>query len=92
MRAVQQGLVTRAKNILVTPKTEWPVIDAEPSTIGDIYKRYVLILAAVPVVAGLIGNLLFGYSVMGMTFRMAPVTALSSAIMPVPVSVTVTTT
>ena len=60
MAAIQQGLVDRAKNILITPKTEWPVIDAEPSSIGDIYKRYVLILAAIPVVAGLSGNLLFG--------------------------------
>ena len=81
MAAIQQGLVDRTKNILITPKTEWPVIDAEPSSIGDIYKRYVLILAAIPVVAGLIGNLLFGYSVLGMTFKLAPITALSSAIL-----------
>ena len=31
------SLVERVKNILVTPKTEWPRIDAEPATIGSIY-------------------------------------------------------
>lgn len=80
MAVIRQGLVERAKNILITPKTEWPVIEAEPSSIGDIYKNYVLILAAIPVAAGLVGNLLFGYTIAGMTFRMAPVTAIGSAI------------
>lgn len=80
MTAIQQGLVNRARNILVTPKTEWPVIDAEPASIGDVYRKYVLILAAIPVLAGLIGNLLFGYTIAGMTFRMTPVTAIGSAI------------
>lgn len=80
MAFTHAGLVERAKNILVTPKTEWPVIDAEPATIGDVYKNYVLILAAVPALASLIGNSLFGYSVLGVMFRMPIVTALSSAI------------
>lgn len=53
-------LVTRVKNILLTPRTEWPVIDAEPSTIGGIYKSYVMILAAIPAVAFIIGMLLIG--------------------------------
>jgi hypothetical protein len=26
------NLITRAQNILLTPKTEWPVIAAEPET------------------------------------------------------------
>lgn len=53
-------LVQRVKNILMTPKTEWPVIDSEPDTIGGIYKNYVMILAAIPPVCLLIGLLLFG--------------------------------
>lgn len=55
----QKSLVDRAKDIIVTPKTEWPVIDAEPSTIGGIYTSYVMILAAIPPVATAIGLLLF---------------------------------
>jgi hypothetical protein len=54
------SLVERAKNILMTPKTEWPVIDAEPSTIGGIYRNYVIILAAIGPIAGAIGLLLMG--------------------------------
>ncbi|KQX25578.1 MULTISPECIES: Yip1 family protein [unclassified Sphingomonas] len=80
MVSAHPGLVERAKNILVTPRTEWPVIDAEPSTVGGIYKNYVLVLAAIPAIAGLIGNALFGYSVLGVAYRVPIVTALSSAI------------
>ena len=54
------SLVERVKNILMTPKTEWPRIDAEPATIGGIYTSYVMILAAIPPVCLLIGMLLIG--------------------------------
>ena len=53
-------LIERVKNILITPKTEWPVIDAEPATIGGIYRNYVMILAAIGPVCLLIGLLVFG--------------------------------
>ena len=53
-------LVQRVKNILMSPKTEWPVIDSEPATIGGIYKNYVMILAAIGPVCMLLGLLLFG--------------------------------
>lgn len=53
-------LIQRVKNILTTPKTEWPAIDAEPDTIGGIYKNYVMILAAIAPVCLLIGLLVFG--------------------------------
>jgi hypothetical protein len=80
MAAVQSTLANRAKNMIVTPKTEWPVIDIEPTSIGDIYRSYVFPLAAIPAVAGLIGNMLFGVSVLGTTYRMSPVTAISGAV------------
>jgi hypothetical protein len=66
-------LIQRVKNILMTPKTEWPVIDSEPSTIGGIYKNYVMILAAIPPVCMLIGLLLFGipYFVFPMSYLLA---------------------
>ena len=41
-------LLARVKNILLTPKTEWPVIAAEPASTASIYTGYILILAAVP--------------------------------------------
>jgi hypothetical protein len=56
-------LIARVKAILLTPKTEWPVIAAEPATVADLYKNYLLLLAAVPAVFALIDATVFGYSV-----------------------------
>lgn len=80
MATVPSSFIDRAKNIIVTPKTEWPVIDSEPASIGDIYRSYVFPLAAIPAVAGLLGNMLFGFSVLGTTIRMSPMAAISGAI------------
>ena len=56
-------IVSRVKNILVTPQTEWPVIDAEPSSVESIYRDYVIYLAAIPAIASFIGMSLVGFSV-----------------------------
>lgn len=76
----QSALVDRAKNIILKPKEEWPVIDAEPATIGEIYRNYVLILAAIPALAGLIGSVTFGYSALGITYRPSITAALGTAV------------
>ena len=57
------SLIDRAKNILITPKTEWPVIAAEPATTSGLFTGYVMILAALPVVAGFIKGSLIGTSI-----------------------------
>jgi len=72
--------VDRAKNIIAKPKAEWAVIEAEPSTIGDIYKRYVVILAAIPAVAMAVGLLLFGINLIFVTIRPSAGYILSNAI------------
>ena len=41
-------LIARVKGILLTPKTEWPVIAGEPTTVADLYKGYIVWLAAIP--------------------------------------------
>lgn len=51
-----KGLVDRVRDILIKPKEEWSVIDREPATIQGIYTSYVVILAAIGPIAGLIGN------------------------------------
>jgi hypothetical protein len=56
-------LVERAKNVLMQPKTEWPVIAEETVDTATLYKTYVLPLAAIPSVASLIGMTLFGLNV-----------------------------
>ena len=40
-------LIARVKGILLTPKTEWPVIAGESTTVADLYKGYIVWLAAI---------------------------------------------
>jgi hypothetical protein len=54
------SLVARAKAILMSPKTEWGVIDGEQATVGSLYSGYIMPLAAVPAVASFIGLSLIG--------------------------------
>ncbi len=76
------NLSDRAKNIVLTPKTEWPLVDAEPTTVKDIYTGYVVPLALIPAVAGFIGSSLIGVSVPGLgTVRTGLGTGLASAIL-----------
>src|SRR3984957_20087298 len=44
--AAMPWLIDRIKNILMSPKTEWPVIEREPTSIAELYKGYVIPLAA----------------------------------------------
>ena len=62
-------LVARVKGILLTPKAEWGVIEAESATVGSLYTSYIIPLAAIPAVAGFIGLTLLGYNVLGTTYR-----------------------
>jgi hypothetical protein len=75
------ALVDRVKNILLTPKTEWEVIDAEPTTVADLYKGYIMPLAAIGPVAQAIGFSVFGMPVPFLgTYRTPVGTAITQAI------------
>ncbi len=63
------SLQARVKAILVTPRTEWPVIDGESATTGSLYAGYIIPLAAIPAIAAFIGNSLFGVRVLGVSVR-----------------------
>jgi Yip1 domain len=54
------NLVERAKNIIVTPKTEWDAVSAEEPNIQQILLGYVLPLALIPTIAVIIGWGLIG--------------------------------
>lgn len=56
------GLVDRVKNILLTPKAEWPVIAGEKPSTGDLMGGYVAPLAGISVLCGFIGNSVIGMS------------------------------
>jgi MFS family permease len=53
------GIVDRVKNILLTPKTEWPVIDGEPGDTKEVF-TYVAILALLPLIGTIIGTAIIG--------------------------------
>jgi hypothetical protein len=74
-------LIARVKAILLTPKTEWPVIAAEETTAGALYSGYIVWLAGIAAVAGFIGSTVVGYGVplLG-TFRVGVSAGLTSAI------------
>jgi Yip1 domain len=57
------GLVDRAKNILLQPKQEWPVIAGEATTTRALYKGYIAPLSAIYPVASIIGTAVIGISV-----------------------------
>jgi len=76
-----KSLINRVKDILMTPKTEWGVIDAEPATIGGIYTSYVVILAAIGPIALLIGQQLIGISVLGVTYKPSMTYSIGSAVL-----------
>jgi hypothetical protein len=62
------NIVDRIKNILMTPKTEWPVIANEPADPGQLLMTYVLPLTAIPFVGYLLSGLVGS---MGLTYGIA---------------------
>jgi Yip1-like protein len=73
-------LVERVKRLVVQPKQEWAAIDEEVMSKKDIYTRYVMILAAIPPVAGFIGYSVVGVGVFGRTFRVPLATGIAHMI------------
>jgi hypothetical protein len=51
------SIVNRAKNILISPKTEWPIIGAEPATTGGLI-TYAAILSGIAQVCGIVGGII----------------------------------
>ena len=68
-------LMDRVKNIVISPKSEWPEIDREPGDTAFLFKNYVAILAAIPAICGFIGGSIVGYSIPGMGTMRMPVGA-----------------
>ena len=60
IQGTAMGLVDRAKNIILTPKTEWPVIETEEPDTGGMITGYALPLMLLPVVGTIIGSGLLG--------------------------------
>jgi hypothetical protein len=80
------GLVDRAKNILLTPKAEWEKIAAEPFDLQKLYTGYVVPLAALAAVCGFIGMSLVGMSAFGISYRVPIVTGIVQAVVQIALS------
>jgi hypothetical protein len=75
------NLVERVKRILISPRAEWEVIDAEQTTTAELYTKYIVPLAAIPPIAQLIGYSVFGISVPFVgTYRVPIGSAITTAI------------
>ena len=75
------ALIARVKNLLLTPGTEWEVIDREETEPRRLALRYVAPLAAIPALAIVLGLSVVGVQIQGDWHR-APIlgVALSAAI------------
>jgi hypothetical protein len=78
------SIVDRAKNICLTPNTEWPVIAGETTQTGSLITGYVLPLAAIGAVAGFIGQSIIGLPFVG---RVSMAAGLTGAVLAVVMAV-----
>lgn len=69
------NLIDRVKNILLQPKAEWGVIAAESTPTGDLYKNYIVPLAAIGPAASIIGMSMVGISMPFMGTIRVPITS-----------------
>jgi hypothetical protein len=75
------NLVERIKGILLKPKEEWQTISGETTTIPELYKTYIVILAAIGPVASIIGTSIVGISLPFIgSFRIPITTSIASAV------------
>ena len=58
------NIIDRVKNILLTPKTEWPVIDQENDSVSTVLTKYVLPLVLLGAVAAFVGYGIVGYDML----------------------------
>ncbi len=70
------NLIERAKNILVTPKTEWEVINGESATPMSLLTSYVVPMALIGAIAsfigyGFVGMNMFGIKIGGINWGIA---------------------
>lgn len=65
------NVVARAKALILSPRTEWPVIAAEPATVGGLFTGYAAILAGISVICGFIGSVVVGLDIGGTVVRMS---------------------
>ena len=66
---MKTDIVDRAKKMILEPRLAWEVIDEEEHTVKDLFTGYVMILAAIPAVAGFLGFSIVGLGGYLSTYR-----------------------
>jgi hypothetical protein len=75
------SLIERIKNIVLTPKTEWRVIEAEPTSVAQLYTGYVVPMAAFAAAMSFIRMSVIGVSLpFGGTIRTPLASGLMSSV------------
>lgn len=69
------------KNLLLQPSATWDEIDREPATVSGLFTGYVMLLAAIPAVAGAIGLAVFGVGGFGFSYKMPMAWALGQGVL-----------
>lgn len=77
--AIQPSLVDRVKAILLKPAEEWPRIAADDTPTRDVFMGYILPLAAIAPIAGLIGGQVFGYGAFGFSYKPSLTSGIATA-------------
>ena len=67
--AAGAGLVERVRAILTKPAETWDVIDTERTPVAELYRGYVMILAAIPAVCSTLGMSLIGVGGFGFSYK-----------------------
>jgi len=75
------NIMERIKGILLRPKEEWQIIAGETTPIPELYRNYIILLAAIGPVASFIGMSLIGVSLpVGGAYRVSIMTGIVSAV------------
>jgi hypothetical protein len=75
-------VIQRARALLLSPRAEWPVIAAEPATAADLYREYIMIVAAIPPICLFVKTSILGYAWHGFTvYRVSMGAGLTAAVL-----------
>jgi hypothetical protein len=76
-----KALIARVSNLLLSPRTEWDVIDKEETEPKKLAVRYVAPLAAIPTIAIVVGLSVLGVEIGGQQHRAPIVEVVASALL-----------
>ena len=75
-------IVARARSMLLSPRSQWPLLAAESDSVGSLYSGYIAVLAAIPPIVHFLSSTLIGVSVPFLgAFRVPLATGLSTAVL-----------